>query len=456
MADDAVNALIPVAAVVHIALGVMALMLVRRTADREWNEIYAGYVISWMMIVLGLQYTFATLLDLKIDNFTDQDVLNGAYTNLFSSSYKYSEQALNSIFIALSFILPLIYPYPLLQKDNAIKVTTFLVVVICILIIPLDIFSDFSNRDMKGSINWICYIIWIPIYLRFLVGEMLYMEENARTVSSVALLLILSFKVQWMIFWLQNFIGIGKVYVARWLVEDELIGIASQSEISSSIFYPIGMSLSSVTFLILLAGELWRAYHKGISGLTISILVLSVVGIIWFLSTLIVMDTAESCVESVCQTWNSTFVDWYAFTYQVSIYLIVPLIFMFIILNYNMVDTESQFSKVVTRIMVLLLLLVATSSIIEMIQIVLPIPEMVTSALFAAGVVLFIGWEEKIMKKMMSGSESAVESIKTMLPINDLKLDDKQFQIFSITVMCLVIYGLLLAVLFDSMGLNSR
>lgn len=73
MADDAVNALIPVAAVVHIALGVMALMLVRRTIEREWNEIYAGYVISWMMIVLGLQYTFATLIDLKIDNFTDQD-----------------------------------------------------------------------------------------------------------------------------------------------------------------------------------------------------------------------------------------------------------------------------------------------------------------------------------------------------------------------------------------------
>ncbi|OUV66888.1 MAG: hypothetical protein CBC89_03950, partial [Euryarchaeota archaeon TMED129] len=120
MADDAVNALIPVAAVVHIALGVMALMLVRRTIEREWNEIYAGYVISWMMIVLGLEYTFATLIDLKIDNFTDQDMINGAYADLFSSSYKYSEQALNSIFIGLSLILPLIYPYPILQKDNAV------------------------------------------------------------------------------------------------------------------------------------------------------------------------------------------------------------------------------------------------------------------------------------------------------------------------------------------------
>jgi len=456
MADDAVNALIPVAAVVHIALGVMALMLVRRTIEREWNEIYAGYVISWMMIVLGLEYTFATLIDLKIDNFTDQDIINGAYADLFSSSYKYSEQALNSIFIGLSLILPLIYPYPILQKDNAVKITTFLVVIICILIIPVDIFTDFSNRDIKESINWICYLIWIPIYLRFLIGEMLYDEENARIVSSVALLLLLSFKVQWMIFWLQNFLGIGKVYVARWLVEDDLMGIASQSEISSSIFYPISMSLSSVTFIILLSGELWRAYHKGISGLTISILILSVVGVIWFLSTLIVMDTAVSCVETVCQEWNQTFVDWFAFTYQVSIYLIVPLIFMFIILNYDLVDTKTKFSKAVTRIMVLLLLLVATSSIIEMIQIVLPIPEMVTSALFASGVVLFIGWEEKIMDKMMTGSKSAVQCVIDILPMKNSKIDDKQFQIFSITVMCLVIYGILLAVLFDSMGLNSR
>ena len=129
---------------------------------------------------------------------------------------------------------------------------------------------------------------------------------------------------------------------------------------------------------------------------------------------------------------------------------------MFIILNYDLVDTKSKFSKAVTRIMVLLLLLVATSSIIEMIQIVLPIPEMVTSALFASGVVLFIGWEEKIMDKMMTGSQSAVKCVNNILPIKNSKINDKQFQIFSITVMCLVVYGLLLAVLFDAMGLNSR
>ena len=67
MADDAVNALIPVAAVVHIALGVMALILVRRSGDREWNELYAGYIISWMMIILGIKYTFVVTVT-KIKN----------------------------------------------------------------------------------------------------------------------------------------------------------------------------------------------------------------------------------------------------------------------------------------------------------------------------------------------------------------------------------------------------
>ena len=120
----------------------------------------------------------------------------------------------------------------------------------------------------------------------------------------------------------------------------------------------------------------------------------------------------------------------------------------------NIVDTESAESKTITRIMVLLLLLVATSSLIEMIQIVLPIPEMITSAIFAAGVVLFIGWEEKIMDKMMKHKSNAVDAIHSIIPLNRPLIDEKDYRTFSIVVFSLVIYGLLLSVLFDSMGLH--
>ncbi len=456
MADDAVNALLPVAAVVHIALGVMALILVQRSLEKEWNERFAGYLISWMMIVLGLKYTFATFIDLKIEDFTGQDYLEGAFTEIYYSSYKYGEMAMESIFFCLACVLPLVYPYPILQKDNVLKVTTAIIILLGVIIVPLDIFTEFANRDMKSVINWVCYFIWLPIYLRFLIGEVKYDEERAREISAVSLLLLLGLKVQFLIFWLQNLTGISKVYQARWIVEDGVfLGTVSQTEISTTIFASFGMILSGLAFLILFFGELWRAYYKGINGLSVSMSVIFIVGVIWFLLTVVVMDTATSCVETICEQFTQTFIDWFAFTYQVAVYLLAPLIFMFILLNYNIVDTDSKYSKSITRIMVLLLLLVATSSLIEMIQIVLPIPEMVTSALFAAGVVLFIGWEEKIMDKMITDQSNSVEAIGTILNINNPNIDNKEYLVFSMVTVALIIYGLLLAVLFDSMGIHE-
>jgi hypothetical protein len=106
--------------------------------------------------------------------------------------------------------------------------------------------------------------------------------------------------------------------------------------------------------------------------------------------------------------------------------------------------------------MVLLLLLVATSSLIEMIQIVLPIPEMITSAIFAAGVVLFIGWEEKIMDKMIKHKSNAVQAIDSIIPMNKPAIDESDYRMFSLVIFSLVIYGLLLAVLFDAIGFVGR
>ena len=187
MADDAVNALIPVAAVVHIALGVMALILVRRSGDREWNELYAGYIISWMMIILGIKYTFATIIDLRVENLTGQDFIEGAFSEIYYSSHMYAQMAMDSVFLCLLVILPLVYPYPILQKENVAKICTCIVILLGIIVIPLDIFTEFTNRDMKSALGWLCYIIWVPIYLRFLVGEIRYGEDRAREVSSVAL-----------------------------------------------------------------------------------------------------------------------------------------------------------------------------------------------------------------------------------------------------------------------------
>jgi hypothetical protein len=455
MAGDAVNALIPVAAVVHIALGIMALILVRRSVDKGWNERFAGYIISWMMLILGMEYIFKTIIDLKLASFSDAQLLQGAYTDLLDSGYTYAEKSMNTVFVCLVFILPLVYPYPILQKDNVLKICTAIVIILGIILVPLDIFTEFSYRDPKLALLWVCYLVWIPVYLRFLFGELLYGEEKSREVSSVTVLLLLGiFGPNW-IFWLQSVTGLSKGYFQRWLVEDEVIlGMVAQTSIGTTV-QVIGMTLSGVSFLVILFGELWRAYSKEISGLTVAVGLVFIVGVMWFLITIVVSETAESCVESVCEAWDPTFIDWYAFTYQVTLFLGVPLVFMFIVLNYNIVETTTDYSKLITRIMVLLLLLVATSSLIEMIQIILPIPEMVTSALFAGGVVLFIGWEEKIMNRMITEKSNVIKSIRIIMPMNDINLGNRQYKTFSIAIFCLIIYSILLSILFDSIGINT-
>ena len=78
------------------------------------------------------------------------------------------------------------------------------------------------------------------------------------------------------------------------------------------------------------------------------------------------------------------------------------------------------------------MLLIVTSSVIELIQTVLPIPQMITSALFAAAVVVFIGWEEKITNGMISQSNSVSDVLIQKGETGYLRIDEGEYRVFSI------------------------
>ena len=139
MADElyeSLNELLPVASVVHIALGLMALVLVHRSDEREWNERFAGLLISWMMVMLGIQYVFSTLIDYRIEQLgTDTVSVFFTYESIFYSWMTYGQSALESAFYASIVILPLIYPYPLIQKESVLKICTLLVLSVALVMI---------------------------------------------------------------------------------------------------------------------------------------------------------------------------------------------------------------------------------------------------------------------------------------------------------------------------------
>ncbi len=107
-----------------------------------------------------------------------------------------------------------------------------------------------------------------------------------------------------------------------------------------------------------------------------------------------------------------------------------------------------------TRIMVLLMLLIVTSSIIELIQTVLPIPQMITSALFAAAVVVFIGWEEKITNSMIRQSISVSDVLIESGETGFLGIDEGEYRIFSIALGISIALAMLISLLISLMEIT--
>ena len=124
-------------------------------------------------------------------------------------------------------------------------------------------------------------------------------------------------------------------------------------------------------------------------------------------------------------------------------------------LNYNIVDTDTGWGLIIGRTTGLLLILVTSSTLIELIQLILPVPEMITSAVFAAGVVAFIGWEEKIMKQLISKTKNVTESIRLVTPLPSFKISEGEYRFFSFSMMMLCAYAFIISYLFDLMGIHK-
>ena len=137
------------------------------------------------------------------------------------------------------------------------------------------------------------------------------------------------------------------------------------------------------------------------------------------------------------------------------LYIGVPLLVMYVMLNYNIVDTDTGWGLVIGRTTGLLLILVTSSTLIELIQLILPVPEMITSAVFAAGVVAFIGWEEKIMKQLISKTKNVTESVRLVMSIPSYELSEGDYRFYSLTMMILCGYAFVISFLFEVMGIHQ-
>tara|TARA_Y100000768_G_C23975751_1_gene682965 strand:- start:828 stop:2150 length:1323 start_codon:yes stop_codon:yes gene_type:complete len=433
------ESMVPVAAIVCFLLGVTSLILLDRSKNRIWMDRLAGYMLSWCLVFFGLRYAAASIRDTSWWQNTDITSQFDFFQYLFFSFTI-------SAFVIVA-IFPFIYPYPIFQKSSTIKLVAPATFLGSLAIIITMMLTEYKYVGFWQILFTPAFIISIPVYFRFLSEEMLEGDDTARRMSLAAGIILIAFFGQQMTWWLAQLISINDEFIARFTIE---AGVGSHSYIPNWIGYTVTNSLGTIAILSLGVGETWRASSKGINGFTIVIYLILGVGLISGIADFAVLDIVDSCMYTICENFPESYNIWYKFTTEALLLLFTPLMVMYILLHFDVIDSEAEQNRWMTRIIVILMLLIVSSTMIELLQSFLPVSSMISSAILAMVVAIFIGWEERIMNTLIAEGESISKKLASLDELHEPDISDNDLQLFSKSMGALTVIIIVLCFLYSS------
>ncbi len=439
------ESLAPVAAITNLILGIITILMSNRSENQTSHKRFSALLIGWTFILLSI-YNFAeTLLDqyysfvppssidfglVSLDGITGRDTL---VLILFGT-----DAALNIIMLVMALHIP-----KDMGSGSSWNSMVILVITLYCIIIPALIFlGGFEFAAFQLLVWAVVGIYWTHRYVRGIIGEHKTGEEQYRSESKASAVLLLIWLGWQMIWWLSAFSLLNN----EWFVSV----LAQLDEPPTALWLAavnIGWSIGAVTICALLVGEAFRTSKRGLSPISIIVFIVFFLGFTNWIQDKLLLDAYYSCLEGNCAPESSIFELVNYLTSGVLIYLLKPLLFVYLMVQFQIIDTSSEKNRNLTRIMILLILLIISSSIIELIQSLIPIPQMISGSILAIGVVFFIGWEEKITESFIGNANIAdIDSIQ-----GD-GFNDQMLRNTSILMSFIILYIVVLAVIFANAG----
>ena len=439
------ESLAPVAAITNLILGIITIIMSNRGDNQNSHKRFSALLIGWTFILLSF-YNFAeTLLD-QYYSFVSPTAIDFGLVSLNGVTKRDTlvliqfgtNAALNIIMLVMALHIP---------KDMGTGVSwnSFIILMItlyCILIPPLIFLGGFEYAVFQLWI-WVAVgLFWIHTYIRGIILEHKTGEEKYRSESKASAVLLLIWLGWQMIWWLSAF---------SFLNNEWFVSVLTQLETPPSALWlaavNLGWSIGAITACALLAGEAFRTSKRGLSPISLIVFIVFFLGFANWIQDKLLLDAYYSCIEGNCDTESSIFELVNYLTSGVLIYLLKPLLLVYLMVQFQIIDTSSEKNRNLIRIMILLILLIISSSIIELIQSLIPIPQMISGTLLAIGIVFFIGWEEKITENFIGTANSSdIESIR-----GD-GFNDQMLKNTSLLMSLLVVYIIVLAVIFANTG----
>ena len=439
------ESLAPVAAITNLILGIITIIMSNRGENQTSHKRFSALLIGWTFILLSI-YNFAeTLLD-QYYSFVSPTAIDFGLVSLSGMTGRDTlvliqfgtDAALNIIMLVMALHIP---------KDmgtgSSWNSMVILVITLYCIIIPALIFLGGFEFAAFQQLLWVVVgIYWTHRYIRGIIGEHKTGEEQYRSESKASAVLLLIWLGWQMIWWLSAFSFLNN----EWFVSV----LAQLDEAPTTLWLAavnIGWSIGAVTICALLAGEAFRTSKRGLSPISIIVFVVFFLGFANWIQDKLLLDAYYSCLEGNCAPESSIFELVNYLTSGVLIYLLKPLLFVYLMVQFQIIDTSSEKNRNLTRIMILLILLIISSSIIELIQSLIPIPQMISGSILAIGIVFFIGWEEKITEGFIGNANIAdIDSIQ-----GD-GFNDQMLRNTSLLMSFIILYIVALAVIFANAG----
>lgn len=439
-----IQSMVPIAAVVDLVLGIATLSIISRSHDVSANNRIAGSTLGWILIFLGLSYIMTSVLEFRygaLSDFSSVDTSKVGGTFAFTA-----KNLLLSASYMLMVLLPFFFPFRLINRDWDIWLLLAGVCLASVAFTALHLMTDFMHFQVESLLFIPGYVILISMYLRFIITEVRDKDERLRKISVVVGLLLIGIYGEAMTYWLSQVLSINDIFFQRQTIQTaQNISIASWGGTN------LRLTLGAGAMLVLCSAEAWRLFKIGVSPFGVMTFVIFLVGFIAGLADIAVLDVVRSCYETQCEAFPAAYSIWYDFTSEALVYLYTPILFMFILLHYDIVDTKRTENRWLIRIIVILMLLIVSSTILELIQSFLPIPDMISSAALAIVVGIFIGWEERIVNSLIDDSASIQDTVPDFIRPETDHVGASP-RLFNLVFGGLTVFILIVSMLFTGLG----
>ena len=311
-------------------------------------------------------------------------------------------------------MISLVYPVPFLRTKKQLKLAATIIVIVFLMIpLSLDVTGNpWTVFHSMGLLYIIAGLAWGTMYINFRLMNRTERNKSSLNIGIVCgLFLTLQMGHIWMMW-------PGMLLQADYFYFIDL-GSNSQVDITTSMFDYTW--LASYTFCIavgfmILAVEIYQSINGESSIMMYVMSFYFLVGAIGYA----VLNAGSATIFGLGDDGQTIQELWKTFTTQMHFTILRSLIAMYILLKYGFFDINDE-TKPLAKLMAIILIVVATSATLELVQSIVPINQMLTAALLGVIIAFGIGWEEKSFDTLVSNPANITDYVdKKWFPSIDL------------------------------------